>query len=114
MNDLHSLVLLNYAGSTEVVHKIVFTLNFLKVPQCCYKSALFQARPLLPCFSSIHVLCSVFKVQKKERTHCSTTDAVAQYRVPSKLNNVRDSKAASRYASLRLLMKLAVALRAPQ
>jgi hypothetical protein len=42
MNDLHSLVLLNYAGSTEVVHKIVFTLNFLKFHNAVIKVRSFK------------------------------------------------------------------------
>ena len=40
----------------------------------------------------IHVLCSVFKVQKKERTHCPKAIAIVQSCVPSKLNNVRQKR----------------------
>ena len=72
-------------------------LPFIKsFPQCCFISAIFRLRPLLPCFHTFF-LCSVFKVQL--RIH----------HVPSKLNNARIQK-----PLLRLLIELGAALRASQ
>ena len=64
--------------STEVLfHKIVFTLNFLKVPQCCFVAApeSSRQRPLLPCFFS-----PLFSFQGASQGY---------QEVPSKLNNTR-------------------------
>ena len=87
---ISKLVLIkNYAGSTDL-HKIVFTLK--KFPQCCIIYAVIHRA--LCCLA---FLSPLFSFQG------------AIEGIPSKLNNVKTSKAV-----LRLLDELGVALRAPQ
>ena len=78
----------NYAGFTEEFLEIVFTLKLIKSYTFACGLSTAPSVALLAFIS----LCSVFKVQKKERTHCPKAFAIVQSCVPSKLNNVRQKR----------------------